>query len=478
MYYEERTIFWREWSMDPLHTKQNRNTIRKQLFEQYEINRVENGQLTTSEAAQILINEKTVYAVNQSMNVVHTDLSGNILYGNQNIYKLTLYKPEELLGKNTRIFNAGYHPKEFFKEMWKTILSGKVWRGDVKNRRKDGEIIWVRMIITPLLDEMGNPYQFIALKEDITEKKEMEFKLAQKDKQLSALTNNSYDVVGIVDHTGNIGYLNPAFERLLGFSLNESINSNIESYLDSVELPFEQGILYKLLEYPAVTIRCQTKFKHKDGSHRWCDVAFTNYLDDPHIHGIVFNLRDITKQKEATDKINHLANYDHLTGLPNRRFFENQLKKTLEKATQRNKQVAILSIDLDGFKKVNDTYGHEIGDYLLKMVAHRLSCFFNGKAFIGRLGGDEFAVIIYRFKSLAELNHDTSLLVTSISQPFQVDSHSVQVSASVGISIFPNDGLEMKNLLRKADTAMYKAKKEGKNHHQFFKDMEETISFT
>ncbi len=143
---------------------------------------------------KILINEKTVYAVNQAMNVVLTDIEGNILYGNKNIYDLTLFTPEELLGGNTRIFNAGFHTKEFFRDMWNTILSGEIWRGDLKNKRKDGKIIWVRLIITPLLDTSGKPFQFLALKEDITEKKEIEFCLAQKDKQLSALTNNSYDI--------------------------------------------------------------------------------------------------------------------------------------------------------------------------------------------------------------------------------------------------------------------------------------------
>ena len=183
--------------------------------------------------AKILINEKTVYAVDQAMNVVLTDIKGNVLYGNKNIFDLTLFKPEELLGGHTRIFNAGFHTNEFFKDMWNTILSGEIWRGDLKNRRKDGKIIWVRLIITPLLDNSGKPFQFLALKEDITEKKEIEFRLAQKDKQLSALTNNSYDIIGIIDNLGEIIYLNPAFERVLGYPSYETIGCSIEDFLDA-----------------------------------------------------------------------------------------------------------------------------------------------------------------------------------------------------------------------------------------------------
>ncbi|WP_318503619.1 PAS domain-containing protein [Bacillus sp. T3] len=129
---------------------------------------------------QILINEKTVYAVDQAMNVVITDINGNVLYGNRNIFDLTLYKPEEIIGGHSRVFNAQFHSNDFFKNMWDTILSGNIWRGDLKNKRKDGKIIWVRLIITPLLDQSGKPYQFVALKEDITEKKKSNFSLLKR----------------------------------------------------------------------------------------------------------------------------------------------------------------------------------------------------------------------------------------------------------------------------------------------------------
>jgi diguanylate cyclase (GGDEF)-like protein/PAS domain S-box-containing protein len=415
----------------------------------------------------ILINEKTVFAVNQSMNVIHTDIEGYILYGNQNIFDLTLYEPEELIGKHTRIFNAGYHPKEFFKDMWDTILSGKIWRGDVKNRRKDGRIIWVRMIITPLLDETGSPYQFVALKEDITEKKEIEFQLAQKDKQLSALTNNSYDVVGIIDKNGEIIYLNPAFERVLGFGSADTIGLNLLSFLKE-DAQFGKGILQNVIDNPNCPIREQARFKNKDGTIRWCDVVLSNYLEDPHINGIVFNLRDFTKQKEATDIIKYFANHDYLTGLPNRRHFESHLNNILATSKSKNQIFAVLSFDLDGFKKINDTYGHEIGDQLLKRVGQRIGCIFEEKGFIGRLGGDEFAVILPNIKDSKFLFGLADSLIHEINRPFHVENYEITISASVGISMYPKDGKTIKTLLKNADIAMYQAKREGKNHYQLY----------
>ncbi len=418
--------------------------------------------------AKILINEKAVYAVDQAMNVVLTDIDGNVLYGNKNIFDLTLYEPAELLGGHTRIFNANFHSKEFFKDMWDTILSGKIWRGDLKNRRKDGKIIWVRLIITPLLNKEGVPFQFLALKEDITEKKEIEFRLAQKDKQLSALTNNSYDIVGILNNRGELNYLNQAMERVLGFTPFETIGSNIVDFFDENDAQKWSSILAKIIDNPNEPIRQQIKFKHKEGTMRWCDVVFTNYLEDSHIHGIVFNLRDYTKQKEATDKVKQIANYDHLTNLPNRRHFEEQLRGALKAAKKRQQRFAVLFLDLDGFKNINDTLGHEIGDGLLKEVGYRITSLFNNQAFVGRLGGDEFAAIIPNIVDYEYLHNLADTLVQAFNIPFSVSEYELNVSASIGISIYPMAGEDLKTLLKNADVAMYKAKHDGKNHYQLY----------
>lgn len=415
-----------------------------------------------------LINEKTIYAVDQAMNVIITDIDGNVLYGNQNVFDLTLYKPEEIIGNNPRVFNAHFHSKEFFKNMWDTILSGHIWRGDLKNKRKDGKIIWVRLIITPLLNQSGQPYQFVALKEDITKKKEIEFQLAQKDKQLSALTYNSYDIVGIINQFGEITYLNPAFERVLGFPAFETIGSNLEAFFDNEDQIFWTNMLDEIINNPNEPIRDQVKVKHRDGGTRWCDVAFTNYIADPHINGIVFNFRDFTKQKEAIDKVNQLANYDFLTGLPNRRHFEKFLRNSLKSAKKDNNRLALLFVDLDGFKHINDTLGHEIGDYLLIEVAKRITSFFEEKAFVARLGGDEFAIVIPNINEFVYLNQLAESLIKAFNLPFTVTDYKLIVSASIGISIYPIAGEDMRTLLKKADVAMYQVKHNGKNHYQLY----------
>lgn len=301
---------------------------------------------TTVNDKRLFLNEKIRYAVDQSIKVVITDVKGYILYVNENGCEMNGYQPKELIYKHTRLFNADFHPKEFFTEMWEAILAGKVWSGDVKNKRKDGQLFWVHMNIIPLLDEQGNPYQFIALREDITERKELEIEYSKKTYQLSY--------------------------------------------------------------------------------------------------------------------------YDYLTGLANRRHFEEQLHHALQKAKSTNRRMAIMYLDLDGFKNINDTLGHEMGDFLLQKASQRLKDTFGKKAFIGRLGGDEFALIIPNMYNLKYLHKLASTMIRAFSRPFIVGDFELFVSASVGISIYPLAGMDMKTLLKNADVAMFQAKKEGKNNFQIY----------
>lgn len=414
------------------------------------------------------LNEKIKYAVDQSIELLITDVTGKILYVNKNCCKMNGYTPDELIGKHTSLFNACYHPKKFFTDLWRTILSGNIWKGDLQNKRKDGSLFWIHMSIIPLLDENGRPYQFVALREDITERKEMEFQLVQKDKQLIALTKNSYDVVGIIDRFGIIKYQNQAIERVLGYKPSETLGTNILDYVDKSDHAKGRLLLKQVASHPKTPIRTQYKVKHKDGSLRWYDVVHTNYLGDPYINGIVFNLRDFTEQMEASEKAHQLAYYDYLTGLPNRRLFEKELEQALQKAKTSNRRIALMYLDLDGFKNINDTLGHEVGDILLKKVSRRIENTFEKKAFIGRLGGDEFSLLIPNMYNLKYLHKIASSMIRLFSQPFVIGDIELFVSASVGLSIYPLAGKNMKTLLKNADVAMYQAKKEGKNNFQVY----------
>ena len=422
----------------------------------------------SDEHCPIDIIKKVRFAVEETIKVVVTNHKGFILFVNQNCCKLSNYSPEELIGRHTSLFNSGYHPPEFFANLWGTLLSGSIWKGELRNKRKDGSLYWVHMKIVPVLNHLGEPYQFVSLQEDITAQKKREFELTKKDKQLSALTKNSTDVVGIYDANGTILYQNSALAIVLGYKMEETLGLNIFDFVFGTSVKKGETFLNRIKKNPKKPIRMQHRIKHKDGSVRWCDVVHTNYLDDPYINGIVFNLRDFTEQMEATQSAYQLAYYDYLTGLPNRRLFEKQLQIVLEQCVASYKRFALMYLDLDGFKNINDNLGHEVGDILLQKVAERISATFEKKAFIGRLGGDEFSLIFPNMISLKYLHNMSKKMLLIFSRPFLVRDIELFVSPSVGISIFPFGGRDIKTLLKNADVAMYSAKNGGKNNYQIY----------
>jgi diguanylate cyclase (GGDEF)-like protein/PAS domain S-box-containing protein len=421
-----------------------------------------------SKEIERLVNEKLRHGIDVATQLVITDRSGRILYVNDNCLRVNGYTREELIGKHTRMVNANYHPKEFFKEMWDTILSGKVWRGEVKNKGKDGLTYWVDMTIIPMFNENGENDQFLALRYDITEKKKIEFKLEQKDQQLKALIENSNEVIAIINEFGVINYINASVHRVLGNHHNDIIGTSIFQYLEPEDVDFVSNQLKVVLQSPRIPITHQIKLIHNDGGTRWCEIIHTNHLDDPLIKGIVINFRDVTEQKLSQEKIHHMAYYDYLTGLPNRRMIDKKLTSELIVAESNNSILAIMFLDLDGFKHLNDILGHEIGDLLLKMVAERITSAFQNRGFIGRLGGDEFVIITSNMRDYEEIQDLAQKAIETLEAPFYINEFELHITSCIGVSVYPYAGMDVSTLIKNADVAMYRAKQEGNSNFQIY----------
>ncbi|QOY36674.1 PAS domain S-box protein [Anaerobacillus isosaccharinicus] len=169
--------------------------------------------------------------INNEASILLTNLEGTILYANSKCCQMIGYNKDEIIGKHTRIFNSRYHTKEYFKKMWNTILSGQIWKNEINIKRKDNSTAWNMMSIFPILDDNNQPYQFLTLRTDITEKKEMEFAAAQKERQLSSLITNAVEVIGIINEEWNIIYQNNAIEKVIGYKAEEVLGTNIFNYL-------------------------------------------------------------------------------------------------------------------------------------------------------------------------------------------------------------------------------------------------------
>jgi len=272
-----------------------------------------------------------------------TDLNGRITYVNDPFCVISGYSRDELLGQNHRILNSGYHPSEFFVDMWRTIALGRVWKGEVCNRAKDGSLYWVDSTMVPLLDEdTGQVRKYVSIRFDVSEK---------------------------------------------------------------------LRLLHTL---------------------QW--------------------------------RVGH----DVLTGLPNRAFLSDLLNQALDFSRREAIPLAVCMLDLDGFKAVNDGYGHASGDRLLVEVAERLRGIMRGEDVVARLAGDEFVLILRYVHDAEELNAALQRVLGAISAPYSILGQTIHVDASIGVTLFPADDEDADTLLRHADQAMYLAKQSGRNRFHLF----------
>jgi diguanylate cyclase (GGDEF)-like protein/PAS domain S-box-containing protein len=265
-----------------------------------------------------------------------------------------------------------------------------------------------------------------------------------------------------------VEYLNAAVEAIIGYSA--------EDFYSNPGLAFE--IIHpddrdRLGEYMAqgalpdgpITLR----WIHKDGSTRWLEYRNTLiYNDDGNSVGIEGIAIDVSERVQAKQDLEYIATHDPLTRLPNRVLLHDRLEQALRNAERSRKKVAVIFIDLDRFKAINDTLGHDRGDELLERVARRLQDGLRASDTVARLGGDEFVMILEGINSSQDVVVVIQKIYAAFAQPFPIDEHQFFINISLGISIFPNDARNTRDLLRSADTAMYTAKDRGRNNYQFY----------
>lgn len=264
------------------------------------------------------------YALDQSVIVAITDQRGRITFVNDQFCEISKFSREELVGQDHRILNSGHHSKLFFREMWQRINSGKVWKGDICNRAKDGELYWVQTTIVPFLNQQGQPYQYITIRTDVT---------------------------------------------------------------------MQKNIM----------------------------------------------------------KIKHMAYHDELTGLPNRRMLNTRLKAAVVQAAQSNSKMALLYIDIDRFKLINDGFGHSMGDLFLIEVAKRLSTITCEEECLFRNNGDEFILLL---NDVHQVSSTAATIMNLFKDSFMVDRYELYATVSIGVSLFPKHGESAEDLIRKADIAL------------------------
>lgn len=409
-------------------------------------------------------------ALDESTIIGITDRKGNITSVNEKFCQLSKYSKEELIGQNHRILNSGYHSKAFFKEMWKTIANGQIWRGEIRNKAKDGSFYWVDTTIVPFIDDNGAPYQYVSIRTDITKRvnleKELQKELKVNQQHYQSLFEHSQDYVIAFDKNGAIIDMNTRTIDLFGFSHGDNLNLTldyliVEEVKDTWKKYFREAVQGQLQNF-------DVDIKDINGEKYYFNVTFLPIIVDHQIKCVYSIGKDITKQKKIQETNAYLAHHDELTKLPNRRWMEQRLKGSIMQAHEKNQELAVLFIDLDLFKNINDTLGHFVGDRLLELVPTRLLESINNEQFAARLGGDEFMVLCPVIDGCDEAIQIAKNILTNLTTPFYIEDHELLVSASIGISLFPKNGANAVDLMKKADIALYRAKEEGRNMYKVY----------
>ena len=324
------------------------------------------------------------------------------------------------------------------------------------HQRLNGEIFFAEVLLSRV--NLGEQVFLQALVRDITERKQAEKAIKESEARFRSIVFLSQDAILVVDAEGEIGYMNPAAEKIFNQKVGGFIGKNIG-------LPIVND---KLIEVNILR-------SGKDPGVGEVRVTATEWLNNV---GHLIMVRDITEQKllfnqlqQSEKMLKQLAEQDYLTGLPNSYQFMQIIDKNIAYATRHNTILAVLSMDLDKFKEVNDSYGHEVGDRLLKEVAARLSACARKEDFVARLGGDEFIMLATYIKNPADAGIIAQKLIETIRQKYVLGGHEVCVSISIGVAFFPKDGDNRKILLKKADIAMYNAKHAGKDKYQIYEDL-------
>jgi len=301
--------------------------------------------------------------------------------------------------------------------------------------------------------------------------------LRESEERFRALIHNSSDVIELLDSRGCIVFVTQAVQRILGYKQEELVGRDAFNLVHPSDLAPVQEELTDLLKEPGGTRRITIRARHKDGSWRWIEATVTNLLDDPLVGFLVVNYRDVSLRKALESELSHQAFHDSLTQLPNRLLFKDRVQHALARRTEQSRCLAVLFIDLDNFKAVNDSLGHDAGDQLLVAVTRRLKECLRPSDTLARLGGDEFAILLEDMLHVAGAVLISERIVETLRAPFDLENKHVFARASIGIVTDLSPDADTDQLLRKADTAMYVAKSKGKASYEIFEPhMEDALN--
>ncbi|MDO8465389.1 MAG: diguanylate cyclase [Gallionella sp.] len=308
----------------------------------------------------------------------------------------------------------------------------------------------------------------------VTNLKRTKGELEESQDQLQSIIRNVMDGIITINESGEIQGFNPAAEQIFGYSQQEVLGKNVKMLMPEPDRNKHDGYISRYLstgQGKILGVRGREVIAvRRNGEQFPMELSASEMIlgGQRYFIGII---RDITERKLVEEKLAYFAHHDYLTELPNRILFLNRLEHSTLLAKRNKYKVAVFYLDLDGFKKVNDTLGHDAGDRLLKEVSGRLKEVIRASDMVARVGGDEFTFILINIGSYENASQMANKIIVALSEPFELKGQQCHVGGSIGISIYPDDAQDIEALIRQADEAMYVVKQSGKNAHKFYRDV-------
>lgn len=386
---------------------------------------------------------------------------------NRKLCEITGYSEEELL---TLSFQGVTHPDDLGQdiEALQNLLSrqAEVYETEKRYVRKDGRIVWVALTVSMVWNEDGTPDHGISIIQDIQARRDAEHTAATSRAQYQALFDQMPEGVLLIDESMQVVAHNLEALRLLEYSSEEMKALHVwdfEAGGDPVAIA-QRG--EKILQ--AGRDDFESRYRTRSGRMLEVDVSvqLVHLEDGRPVFQTLF--RDITSQNQSARQIEHLAYHDQLTGLANRRLLQDRIDQAISSVVRRNANIAVCYLDLDHFKDINDTLGHQAGDSLLQMVSGRLQSCIRAEDTLARIGGDEFVIMLNDISDSEAVAAIARKIIKEIGQPYPFGNEELRVTPSIGISMCPQDGRDSESLLKNADSAMYQAKQSGRATYHFY----------
>ncbi|MBG9453199.1 hypothetical protein ABE61_03670 [Lysinibacillus sphaericus] len=410
-------------------------------------------------------------ALNSAASIAVLDRNAKILEVNDLFLNATGFIAGELIGQSSlELIEPRKNTEELIQLIRKTLESGSIWRGELCYRTKFHADFWVETTIVPLKNEFGETAQYLSINYDITDKKRMLTELKNIERTFRLITENTNDLIVITNEDGIIIYASPSYEMYLGYENAELQGQFYNNIVDEQSKKAWQTFLNNF------SGQTETQFelllKAKDGTPVWTEGNVT-VVHDPKrekVSQIMMVSREITHRKERENDLLYLAYHDTLTQLPNRRFLNKEFPKILAEAKEHNECLAMLYIDGDDFKTVNDQHGHDTGDDFIRMFGQVLITAVRNHDLVVRMGGDEFIVVLTGLTRDDKTRHTQMMDIINrirneLKKGWTIEKHHFAPTASIGIAYYPDHGQTLNGLLELADQALYKAKEIGKNNH-------------